>query len=217
MRKRVIPTVLILLAVMNAHALAGVAVSLDPADDIGDGGWPSAGTNQGWHFRANQAIRVTHLGLLDQNEDTWGLSGDGLDLAHPIGLWRVKDAALLTSGTLSAGTGDLLLDHFRYVDTPDITLASGEEYIIAFFSGDSGGDFMITEPDNLVIDPAITLMGMRFNSAGGLAMPVGSGPFAAVFGPNFQYESMAVPAPGAIFLGAFGVALVRRMRRHRRL
>lgn len=82
----------------------------------------------GWEFVANSPITVTQLGLFDYNND-------GFDIDREIGLFRLRDAALLASGTTHAGAVDTLLGGFRYIDTPDVTLARGTSHLAAFLFG----------------------------------------------------------------------------------
>src|SRR5215475_3194945 len=81
------------------------SVKAAPVVSVGGGsfgdGYPDAYSLHGWQFVANQAIWVTHLGLFDQ-------LSDGFPADHPIGLFRLSDSLLLTSGTIHQGTGDLL-------------------------------------------------------------------------------------------------------------
>jgi len=88
---------------------------------------PVEDSSHGWEFQVNAAITVTRLGL-------WDMDGLGLFESHDLGLYRISDGALLTSGTLSAGTVNDLVDGFRYIDTVDVLLSTSESYVIAFHS-----------------------------------------------------------------------------------
>ena len=88
---------------LSVEAPADVAVSLDPKPLAGT---PTPDSGHGWQFDVNGPIVVTHLGLFDDDDD-------GFSIDFPIGLFRLSDEVLLTSGTMSAGIGDALLDHFR--------------------------------------------------------------------------------------------------------
>ena len=150
----------------------------------------------------NGPIVVTHLGLFDDYDD-------GFSIDFPIGLFRLEDEVLLTSGTMSAGTGDALLDHFRYIDTPDVALQVDETYVIAFYTSGHNSDRIISAAQNLVVASEITITNARGSGRqGGLRMPpdIQAGDR---FGPNFQF----VPEPATI--GLLGVAACFGMRGRR--
>ena len=145
--KSVMPLMFILTA-CTYHTLGG-----EPVLSVlgGTGGTPAANSCHGWVFTVNQAISVTHLGLYDG-------SNNGMEISHPIGVFRLSDSVLLTSGTISAGTGNVLLDGFRYVDTPDVTLAVGETYVISYYSATDSTDLVFTAVSGLSVKPAINLL-----------------------------------------------------------
>ncbi len=173
-------------------------------------GSPSGGSNHGWEFVANDAITVSRLGLFDYNND-------GFDIDRPIGLFRLSDSALLTSGTIHAGAVDTLIDGFRYVDTPDVTLAAGSHYLVSFFSAtnDDYNDQMFfgAPVPTVTVDPAITYVQAYWGwPDAGFGIPVY--PIDWRIGPNFLFDegTPAVPAPGAVVLGLLGTGLVGWMR-----
>ena len=187
--------------------LAGTAVA-GPVLSVtgGSGATPVADSSHGWEFTANASILVTHLGLYDEGDD-------GMNLSHPIGIYRLSDEALLTSGTVNAGVGDTLIDSFRYVDTPDITLDIGETYVIAYYSATAISDTVLTSATGLSVDPVITYGPLRRLeiSTGGLVLPTSLTSDDRI-GPNFLFE---IPEPTTLTLaglGLIGVACVRRKR-----
>lgn len=198
--------------------ILGLAAFVDPtlADNPvlsitgGTGGYPVANSCHGWEFVVNEAITVTHLGLYDDGND--GLLGD-----HPIGVFRLSDSQLLTSGTLNSGTEDTLVDGFRYIDTPDVTLDFGETYVISFYSTDSNDLDLTLSLSGLSVNPAITLkVPARWETdTGGLVLP--SNYADALFdpyriGPNFQFT--VVPEPTTFtLLGLASLALLTTRKR----
>lgn len=184
---------------LSAWAAADVAVSLD---GTGGGGTPIGLSIHGWAFTVNDPITVTHLGLYDRDED--GFADD-----HPIGLWRRSDAALLASGTMSAGAGDPLILNFRYIDTPDVALTVGEAYVLGYYSATDTADFVIVAPNNLVVTPEITKDSGGLFEVGFPALAMPTRATSDRFGPNFQF----VPEPTTIGLLGLGALLMLRRRR----
>ena len=166
----------------------------------GSGGTPGATTTHGWRFTANEAITITDLGLYDGDDD-------GMTIEHPIGLFRFDTAELLTSGTIHIGTGDPLIDHFRYIDVPDVTLQTGVDYVVAYYSATTSSDFVILTPTDLWFDSSITYREARYGGGIGLAIPPTVTTSFYRIGPNFLF----VPEPaslGLLLIG--GLALLRR-------
>ena len=169
---------LVVVAPVNADvavSITGGAIAAIVADSV-----------HGWKFTVNENITLTHLGLWDQDED--GLDGD-----HPIGLFRLSDGALLTSGTMSAGTGDALLGGFRYIDVADVPLAPGEDYVLSYYNELVGTDNIVFDATGEVFAPEVNWVQGRFGgNAGGLILPLGEGTDDR-YGPNFQFEPSVCP------------------------
>lgn len=183
---------------LGQPAFAEIAISLTGGTAAPMG----ATTNHGWRFTANENITLTELGL-------WDDDNDGMDIDHPIGIWRFDTAQLLTSGVISAGTGDTLVNHFRYVDVPDVPLLAGVDYVLGFYTPSANEDEMVyASPTDWWANPAITYVEARYGGNNSLLMP---GPNTTTtyyrVGPNFQF----VPEPGTMgVLLVAGLMLIRR-------
>jgi len=185
--------VLFLLAELSTPAMGAVAVSFDPPDDINNYAWPSIYSNHGWQFTVNQPLEVTHVGLFDHE-------GDGFEVDHPIGLWQSPDGSsndftLLATGTITTGTSNPLINHFRYIDIPAITLNPQHVYIIGFYTGvgidtRAPDDAVVARLDELQVDPRINYMlGLYKVYSSGLEFPTNltSDEYPYRFGPNFKF------------------------------
>jgi hypothetical protein len=201
------------LAVLFLMSCLCVAKADDPAITLTgeDGiGYPDSDSLHGWQFVANQSIRVTHLGLFDGVADG-GLDGFAAD--RPIGLFRLADAALLTSGVMHQGTGDQRIGSFRYVDTPDVVLEKDQTYVISFFTHVADpSDTQVTSATNILnVNPVITYVSSRWDYGSGLAIPgnlLSPGPFGNDrFGPNFLF-SIPEPSTAALLIISCVMALV---------
>ena len=190
----------------NMPLFANEAVSFTASET----GWPVAGSNHGWQFTVNNSITVTHLGLFD-------LYDDGFFIAHLIGLWRLNDGTLLTSGTISAGTVNPLTNHFRYIDVPNVQLSVGVDYVVGFYSDTARMDRMVMAANNLQVNSAINLIAGRYDGTGQFQMPVNiipyedefgqPQPYPDRFGPNFLFE---VPEPTTLLLLGIGGLFLRK-------
>ncbi len=204
MKKLVISTAIAFMMAAPAHA--DIALSL--TDLSGPFAMPFADTSNGWEFTVNTAITLTHLGFFDSDLD-------GLAFDHPIGLYRVSDGALLTSGTMSAGEVDPLTGNFRYIDVADVELSTDENYVLAVYSVQDlwPPDYWMMRLTDEVWAPEINYLGSLWSEpgAGGLILPPNeaSGMNPDRIGPNFKF----IPAPGAICLFALAGLAARRRRR----
>ena len=172
----------------TAHADIAVTIQSGAQDNI----FPNGGTTHGWQFFVNVPMEVTHLGLYDQ-------FSNGFVIDHPIGLWD-EDGNLLTSGMLSAGAGDPLIENFRYVDITDneggqgVTLVPGMMYTIGFYSEiPAQGDGMVIFDGFHEINPAVDYVGFGVSDfTDGLEMPRGDNDGTHRWGPNFQFAELTL-------------------------
>jgi hypothetical protein len=169
----------------------------------------------GWQFSVNSAIQVNSLGVFDTG-------GDGLSIAHDVGVYRVSDQALLASMIIPGGAGGALIDGFRfYAMASGLTLTPGEQYVIAMTMPAFNGDDQRYVTDIPTTATEINYINSRFDSGSALAFPAQLGAFApGIFGPNFLFTNpAAVPEPSSIALGVVPavMALATARRRSRRI
>ncbi len=174
-------------------------------DHIGD---PLPNT-VGWEFTLTAPVTVTSLGFYD-------VDGDGLLYDHDVAIWDAE-ANELVAGVV--GNDDPLIGGFRWVDVTPTLLAAGVYRIGAVISplgvytlDDQyiGGATSITTAAPVSHTGAVGLLG-------GFGYPETYSPGSrGRFGPNFEFESDAVPEPGAaglVLMGLAAVAVVRGRRR----
>ncbi len=212
--RRILRLTILGVALASAALADQVAVDLDVANSI-IWGHPQAGYSHGWEFTVNQTIEVTHLGMVDVGPAGFppGLNQDGFEIAHPLGIFRISDGALLTTGTVGPGSGDELIGYCRYTPVPPATLTPGESYVMTMYS--ATGDYPQVDFVSIwmsTISPAaeINYVVGRYSDPGPeLKLPenIHSLP-NAFFGPNFLF----VPEPAGILLAALAGMLFGRRR-----
>ncbi len=184
----------------NTAAASNIGVTVSD-----DGAFSNTGVwTLGYSFKADSAISVIGLGAYDH-------LGDGLNVEHAVGLWDAR-GNLLASATVPAGSGASMINNFRFVSIPTVTLNANDLYYVGAVYG-YDNDAWLQDPTTLVPGPGITYDSRRYASSGGsLVFPnlAGSGN-TGYFGGNFEYT--AVPLPPAILLlgsGLMGLAGLRR-------
>jgi len=196
------------------------ALKFGPSGPPDNANYPGPGSSDiiAYEFTPTHDISVKSLGFYDIVTDL-AVPGaaDGLSVSHQVGIFRVSDEALITSGTVQAGTVDPKIDSFRYTSVDPVTLSAGVEYVIgattgAYVNGVFGQDSTVNANigSDVFANSSITIGDWRSNS-------IGDG-FSLVFpgykrnmttqtrglGPNFTFSS--VPEPSGILLMGMGLA-----------
>ena len=155
----------------------------------------------GWQFTTHSDIQVTALGMYDSFSSSY--VGDGLLESHPIAIWDVSSpSSPLVSGVIPDNANATLVNGFRYVSTPLVTLADGHNYVIGALYPHTW-DQTTGAPNNagfvLTVDPAIGFGGYRWNNSTVLSFP---GNYQAglqlAFGPNFTFTAIPEPSTSGL-------------------
>ena len=164
----------------------------------------SQGHTLGYAFSSDSSISITGLGFYDSNLD-------GFTSAHQVGLWD-HVGTLLGQVDLSAGTGDILIDNFRYADlSSSINLVAGATY---FLAGTTVSDDWVYQASNIVMDTGINYLGSYY-ATGAFVFPTNSAISREYMTVNAITSSVAVPEPTSIVLLAIGLVGFGLSRRNR--
>jgi len=176
----------------EAMPVAGIISSTNPSI------YNSESHSLGYKFTAMNDVTITALGFFDSYQD-------GFRADHLVGLWD-ENQTLLSSVKLSAGTGSLLIDDYRYENINNtITLTAGKSYFIA---GTTASDAWVYQTDNIATDPNISYAGSYYALFTGydLVFPNSYASGNQYMTVNFLMEPAPVPEPSTILLFATGLA-----------
>ena len=177
----------------------------------------TANLNAGYDFTVGStSLMVTALGLWDGPQKIQGQlsgsAGDGFASEHVIGLWD-NSGNLLAKAVMQIGTGDTLINGFRYAgvliptNPGPVILSANTTYVLA-------AAFIANDPDTIVanfpgqqatFDPAVSPGNAR-GSLGSFSFPsMNDGPGSYV-GPNALFTlANGVPEGGnAVVMLAIG-------------
>ncbi|HLK57790.1 MAG TPA: DUF4082 domain-containing protein [Chthonomonadaceae bacterium] len=193
------------LAQTSAYSFTTVPISYDSQLSLG------------FDFTTNSAVTVSALGYYDYGND-------GFLTDHTVGIFDLN-GNLLTSTTLLAGTGDPLVNGFRYQAITPITLAAGQTYTAAATTGGPSdpwayGNFA-AGIDGFSTDPAITIASgasrFLYQPDNILRDPTNTIYYTLYAGPNFEIAPPSDVTPEASSLVLFsgpalfgGLCLLRR-------
>jgi hypothetical protein len=152
---------------------------------------------------------VTGLGFYDKG-------GDGLLNSHVVGIWTTA-GSLITSATVSSGTGSILDSGFRWVDLSSaVTLSANTSYVIgATFTGNDTNDLAgsgatISAPFTVAANSSLYLDGA------GLNFPTETYAKQGFFGGNLRGDVAAVPEADTYAMMLAGLGLVGFMTQRRK-
>lgn len=206
MKNRVIAAAMT--AALSMAAAGQAAATSTPAitfDALSGGALLDGEQTVGWEFAVGPGVTVDKLGVFDDSQN--GLFND-----HEVGIWNIHTQQLVASATVHAGTGDELINQFRYVDITPVNLLSGQVYVVGALYVDSRDRLAPDFPGNRLDAPPIEDNGGDQGpvDTDTLVFPFGGPGLGALnnYGPNFTILTGGVPEPAAwtLMLGGFGLA-----------
>jgi hypothetical protein len=169
----------------------------------------------GFTFTANSTFNVNELGWFDA-------TGNGFQTPHTVGIFDTNKN-LLASTTLAAGTGDPLIDSFRYQAITPITLQAGSTYMLAGITGGPLDAYTVNDfVTNFAVNPTFTVdcNAALYTYSPTLVYPethYQDHDYRVYIGPNLEGDSVCTaPEPAALLLLSVGVLILFVARRARR-
>lgn len=169
----------------------------------------SENSTRGYAFNVTQpGVKVTHLSIWDANQD-------GIADSHAVGLWNPA-GTLLASVLVPVGTAAALVDGFRTVDIPDLTLDVGDGYVVGATFLQGSGDWQAAGLLGLAVAPGLVYVEGRFvngTGAGLLTRPLSA--TDGLPGGSFLIDGVpgVLPAPGSVALVGLALLLAAGQRR----
>ena len=158
-----------------------------------------------------ETITVTQLGA-------WDEGGNGLTASHPVGLFS-SGGTLLGSVTVSAGTGDTLLNGYRYATlSSPVALSASTTYVIGAYFTSGGPDAWRQNTTDGVVTSDVATYYTAYANGTGLTFPNNQISTQVLAGANAIYVA-TIPEPAttallaALATGALAVARSRRKMR----
>lgn len=194
----------LMLVFLSPAIRADIAVSISGNNDYGNaaGSW-------GWEFSTTTDLSVTALGVYDS-------TGNGLPEDTTVGIWRESDQTLVGSAVVP--TNGTLIGGFRYENVTPFNLSSSDVYRIALWNP-NGNAVIGYNGQDVAWAPEVNYLnaGIYNYDAGSFSYPdkVTIINLPKYFGPNFQYETAAVPEPATFAIFAAGLSLMYVTRRRR--
>ncbi|HEY3755005.1 MAG TPA: DUF4082 domain-containing protein [Opitutaceae bacterium] len=192
-------------AAANADQL-GVQFS-SPGTTFQNGDW-----SLGYEFSVSAPLTVTGLAVYNANFDSGPIT-----VSDDVGLWT-QGGSLIASGTVAAGTPDIVDPFFAAVAITPVVLGPGT-YIVA---AQNNGQNYAYDTVNLISAPGITYIQDEYISSGSLQFPTASSGITqaeggAWFGGNIVVGTASAPDTASTWtLGLLGLAgIVAASRRQR--
>lgn len=191
-RAALVAALILILAPLPA---AAASLGIDIAGNGVAGPNPDASFTIGWAVEVVTPVRVTALGVWDENSN-------GLEVSTPVGLWTAT-GTLLASTTVPASGADIAVPsvlgagQWLFEDIADVVLPAGV-YVLGSVTIEDQTVFRAFQ-DDVILDPAlVNFDSAKFAVGATLQFPgLDGSPLLdnGLFGPNFLLEPVTAPAP----------------------